>query len=52
MLEDKQIKELNETEMKNIEINCYSCIKENGKKIICLRYDIIKEVYNAINSIN
>ena len=103
MLEDKQIEELNETEMKNLAINCYSCIKENGKKInymtyvksmkneecnkaiyrvfkrinieqinrfideiscmsdvrkyfykkiICLRYEIIKEVYNAINSIN
>lgn len=103
MLEDKQIEELNETEMKNLAINCYSCIKENGKKInymayvksmkneecnkaiyrvfkrinieqinrfidkiscmsdvrknfykkiICLRYEIIKEVYNAINNIN
>lgn len=103
MLEDKQIEELNETEMKNLAINCYSCIKENGKKInymtyiksmkneecnkaiyrvfesinieqinkfideiscmsdvrkdfykkiISLRYEIIKEVYNAINSIN
>ena len=38
MLEDNQIKELNETEIKNIAINCYSCLKENGKKINFMSY--------------
>lgn len=32
MIEDNQIEQLNEVEMKNLAINCYSCIKENGKK--------------------
>ena len=100
MLEDTEMEKLNETELKNLAINCYSCIKENGKKInyityiksrkneecnksICrmfekidideinrfidgiaymsdvrkqfykriikLRYDIVKEVYNKLN---
>jgi len=44
MLEDKQIEELNETEMKNLAINCYSCIKENGKKINYMQY--IKSMKN------
>lgn len=44
MLEDKQIEELNETEMKNLAINCYSCIKENGKKINYMTY--IKSMRN------
>lgn len=33
MLEDEEIKEISETELKNLAINCYSCLKENGKKI-------------------
>ncbi len=33
MLSDEQIKKLDKSEMKNLAINCYSCIKENGKKI-------------------
>ncbi len=33
MLEDEQIKKINEVELKNLAINCYSCIKEDGKKI-------------------
>lgn len=33
MLDDDQIKNLSEIEIKNLAINCYSCIKENGKKI-------------------
>lgn len=33
MLEDIEMERLNETEFKNLAINCYSCIKENGKKI-------------------
>ena len=38
MLEDKEIEKLNETELKNLAINCYSCIKENGKKINYMAY--------------
>jgi hypothetical protein len=33
MIDDCEIKKLNETEIKNLATNCYSCIKENGKKI-------------------
>ena len=33
MLEDEQIEKINEVELKNLAINCYSCIKEDGKKI-------------------
>ena len=34
MLEDEEIEKINETELKNLAINCYSCLKENGKKFI------------------
>ena len=33
MLEDEELAKLNDVELKNLAINCYSCIKENGKKI-------------------
>ena len=33
MLEDSDIQKISETELKNLAINTYSCIKENGKKI-------------------
>ena len=33
MLEDEEIEKMNDTELKNLAINCYSCIKENGKKV-------------------
>ena len=33
MLEDEELTKLNDVELKNLAINCYSCIKENGKKI-------------------
>lgn len=38
MLEDEEIKNINQTELKNLAINCYSCLKENGKKINYLSY--------------
>ncbi len=44
MLEDKEIEKLNEAELKNLAINCYSCIKENGKKINYITY--IKSMKN------
>lgn len=34
MLEDEEIEKMNQTEFKNLSINCYSCLKENGKKLI------------------
>lgn len=34
MLEETEIERINETELKNLAINCYSCLKENGKKLI------------------
>ena len=84
MIEDEELSKLNDVELKNLAINCYSCIKENGKKInymtfmkkmsnedcndairrvfekisntrksfykriIEIRYKILKEVYNKI----
>lgn len=38
MLEDDAISKLTEVEIKNLAINCYSCIKENGKKINYMTY--------------
>ena len=44
MLEDEEIKKINEVELKNLAINCYSCLKENGKKINYITY--IKQMKN------
>ena len=44
MLEDKEMEKLNEAELKDLAINCYSCIKENGKKINYITY--IKSMKN------
>lgn len=44
MLEDEEIEKISETELKNIAINCYSCLKENGKKINYITY--IKQMRN------
>lgn len=59
MLEDKQIENLSESEIKNLAINCYSCIKEKGKKINYMTYiknpenkdcrDAIYRVFKKIN---
>ena len=59
MLEDEEIKEFNETELKNLAINCYSCLKENGKKINYMTYikqmeneecnNAIKRLFTSIN---
>lgn len=38
MLDDINIKKLNKSEIKNLAINCYSCIKESGKKINYMKY--------------
>lgn len=44
MLEDEEIERINETELKNVAINCYSCLKEKGKKINYMTY--IKQMKN------
>ena len=59
MLEDKQIEYISEVELKNLAINCYSCIKENGKKINYMSYirqmqneecnNAIKRLFSSIN---
>lgn len=38
MLEDTEIEKLSKTELKNLAINCYSCIKEHGKKVNYITY--------------
>lgn len=59
MLEDKEIEKINEVELKNLAINCYSCFKENRKKINYMIYikqakneecnNAIKRVFNNID---
>ena len=44
MLEDDEIKKLIETQIKNLAINCYSCIRENNKRINYIAY--IKSLKN------
>lgn len=44
MLEDYELNKINEVEIKNLAINCYSCIKENNKKINYISY--IKSLKN------
>lgn len=44
MLEDEEIEKINETELKNLAINSYSYLKENGKKINYMTY--IKQMEN------
>ena len=58
MYEDKQIEKISDVELKNLAINCYSCIKENGKKINYMSFirtmkneecnQAIKRVFNHI----
>ena len=45
MLEDEEIEKISEAELKNLAINCYSCLKENGKKINYMSY--IKQMKNG-----
>ncbi len=44
MIDDDEIKKLQDNNIKNLAINCYSCLKENGKKINYMTY--IKECKN------
>ena len=38
LLDDKDIKQLDDSEIKNLALNCYSCFKKEGKKINYLSY--------------
>ena len=38
MLEDQELEKLNNAEIKNLAVNSYSCLKENGKKINYMQY--------------
>ena len=42
MLEDEMLEKLSDIEMKNLTMNCYSCLKKNGKKINYMSF--IKEM--------
>lgn len=44
MVDDREISKLDETEIKNLAVNCYSCLKENNQKINYMSY--IKEMKN------
>lgn len=44
MIEDSEIEKIGSTEIHNLSINCYSCIKENNKKINYMTY--IKQMKN------
>ena len=58
-MEDEQIEEITEVELKNLAINTYSCIKENGKKINYMSYikqmksedcnNAVKRIFKNIN---
>lgn len=52
MLEDNEMNQINESELKNIAINCYSCIKENGKKINYMSYIKAMKNYECNSAIN
>lgn len=59
MLEDVELEKINDVELKNLAINCYSCLKENGKKINYITFikdmesiycnKAIKRVFNNID---
>jgi len=38
MLEDEKLEKISDIEIKNLAINSYSCIKENGKKLNYMAY--------------
>lgn len=59
MLEDAEMEKFSDTELKNLAINCYSCIKEAGKKINYMTYikaskneDCNKAICRMFNKIN
>jgi len=58
MLKEEVIAKINETELKKLAINCYSCLKQNGKKINYMSYikqmkneECNKAIYRIFNNI-
>ena len=51
LLEDEEIKSLTKSDIKNLAINSYSCIKENGKKINYIKFISKKENIDCNNAI-
>ena len=51
MLEDEEINKISEVELKNLAINCYYCLKNNGKKINYMSYIKQKENEDCNNAI-
>ncbi|MBQ3409255.1 MAG: HipA domain-containing protein [Clostridia bacterium] len=59
MYEDDELAKMSDTEIKNLAINCYSCIKEDGKKINYISYiksckneecnEALKRIFERIN---
>lgn len=59
MIDDDEIKKLSDTDIKNLALNSFSCLKENNKKINPIAYlksrnnkdalDALKRVFNKIN---
>lgn len=59
MLDDEELKKINEIEIKNLALNCYSCLKQNGKKInyisfikSCKNEECNNAIIRIINKIN
>ena len=51
MLEDEKIKSFSIVELKNLALNCYSCLKENGKKINYMTFMLDKKNEECNNAI-
>lgn len=51
MYEDEALKQINETEMKNLTINSYSCIKDKNKKINYMTYIVQMQNEECNNAI-
>ncbi len=51
MLEDEKIKNFSIVELKNLALNCYSCLKENGKKINYMTFMLDKKNKECNNAI-
>ena len=59
MLEDHELDKLSKAEIKNLSVNTYSCLKEDGKKINCMKFiqdcenkdcnEAIRRVFPRIN---
>lgn len=51
LLEDSDLEKLNDTELKNLALNCYSCLKENGKRINYFTYIASTKDEHCLNAL-